>query len=88
MQLKFDINNKVKVKLTDKGREILQQRHVENMELFKKDLKDNPYEPKQTDDKGYAEFQLHELMAIFGGENMSLCAVLPFEIEILIDIEN
>jgi hypothetical protein len=52
--VQFNINNSVKVRLTDYGRDILQQRQ------------DPRHSFERVDPQGYTKFQLRELMNIFG----------------------
>ena len=78
--MKFNINNFVKVKLTIKGRRILKERHdklnhVCNKKPEKLSIK--------TDKNGYTEFQLHELMNIFG-PHMTLGFKPPFLTNIIL----
>ncbi len=71
---KFNINNIVKVKITDRGVELLAfyylGRQIDAV-------------PLKIDENGYSEFQLWELFKIFG-EHIHAGCVLPFETEILI----
>jgi len=65
--MKFNINNTVLVKLTDRGRKVLKEQH----EQFCKDFPSIPekvkeYEPKKEDANGFTEFQLWVLMETFG----------------------
>lgn len=63
--MKFNINEKVKVKLTTKGHGIL------------RDKGDNPND-LQIDENGFVEFQLWELMSLFGSNCWNGCNI-PFE---------
>lgn len=58
----ININNEIKVKLTDFGRSILDKEIYRLNQAF--GLSDN-YTPYETDDSGYTEFQLWQFMNIF-----------------------
>lgn len=64
---KFNINDFVKVKLTERGKEIYKHRYDEMFEVFPhlKETLGNPPELK-IDKDGYSEFQLHDFMHCFG----------------------
>lgn len=70
---KFNINNKVRVKLTDRGRKI----HFDNF----KELKLFQYSPPKEDEDGWSEWQLWVLMQEFGKHLENGCNI-PFETEI------
>ena len=75
----FNINERVKVKLTVEGIKHLEKMHLKLMEGG------FPYEftlPK-IDKDGYTEFQLHALINIFG-EVLHCGCKLPFKPDILI----
>jgi hypothetical protein len=76
---KMNINDYVWVKLTDKGREILKAGHDTLRASYPKTIKEwvDPTDPKT----GYAQFQLHEIMYVFG-EHCGLGFVVPFDTEI------
>lgn len=80
--MKFNINERVKVKLTVKGIEHLKKQHERIMK------NGYPYEFKlpQVDKDGYTEFQLHDLMQTFG-EIMFPGCELPFKTDIIIPDE-
>jgi len=67
--MKVNINNYVKVKLTNYGLNILKSKHKE-------------FEQLKTDKEGYTEFQLWELMNIFGAYMYLSSVNLPFEHDI------
>lgn len=73
----FNINEKVRAKLTDYGRQALARQHVE----FWKGVgvpAPYPHTPPKEDADGWSEWQLHSLMSDLG----HLCvmgAPLPFE---------
>lgn len=64
--LKYNVNNKIKVKLTEYGKSILERGVAAAMIILKTiDLSDK-YFPYPEDDEGYTEFQLWNFMRIFG----------------------
>lgn len=84
--VKFNINNTVKVKLTQMGRDIFFN-HIEEINKYYGEKIVEPYYPK-SDENGYSQFQLHELMSLYG-KHLSMGGTverntLPFETEILI----
>jgi hypothetical protein len=72
--IKFNVNNRVKIKLTDTGKEILAKYWGYRVP--------NWYD-SHTDTDGYTMFQLHEVMHIFGPYVYNGCTI-PFETTILI----
>ncbi len=77
----FDMNDFVRVKLTDRGREILRQ---QNAELRREFPYLPAYTPRKEDADGWSEWQLFSLMQHFGayieiGGNPS---TYPFEVGI------
>ena len=74
--MKFNINNCVKVKLTNRGRDILTDQQEEYLSQYGFNL-DFPFE----DDEGWSEWQLWHLMSTFGDFMYNGC-VEPFEMEI------
>jgi hypothetical protein len=79
----FNVNEWVKVKLTEQGLAILKSQHDELRRDFPK-LK--PWKPPAVDAEGYSKFQLWELMNRFG-ESVSIGCKLPFETMIRLTIE-
>jgi hypothetical protein len=79
-EIVFNINHTVKVKLTDKGRQLLRKKH----ELFKgyAGFKD-AFKLPEEDEFGYSKWQLWELMSDLGNETY-MGGSLPFETEIII----
>ena len=75
--MKFNINDKVRVKLTDHGRKVYRDDHF----AFWQDRSSRyvpSYVPPKEDAEGWSEWQLHALMAAFG----SYCHMgspVPFE---------
>ena len=79
----FNINNIVKVKLTEHGKQMLEQDHNEFWGSLGV-LKDHPYKPPEVDEQGYTNFHLWVLMNKLG----KYCWIgreMPFETIILID---
>lgn len=82
MEVKFNINDIVKVKLNDNSKDILKERYkklrtvVNNNDGILDDHK-----PRKEDENGYVKFQLWELLDIFG-DRVYLSGQLPFESEI------
>ena len=74
----FNINGYVKVKLTDKGREILKKEHESLVKEFGVSfIGDHPFLPTE-DENGYGEWQLWRLMETFGKHIYMGCDP-PFE---------
>lgn len=63
----YNINNKIKVKLTERGKAILENEVADTMNLLKifKFTSDD-YFPYPEDVDGYTEFQLWNFIRIFG----------------------
>lgn len=80
--MKFNINNYVKVKLTDHGKEIL----LKQAEEFRSEHPNiaSYYELPKEDDEGFSKWQLHSLMYRLG-HLMFICGenVIETEIEII-----
>lgn len=84
MEIKFNVNNYVKVKLTELGKNIYQQRMKELNNMSIRWHFDT--EPK-LDEEGYYKAQLHEIMNMFG----SYCQNgfdIPFETNIILLSQN
>jgi len=76
MEIAFNTNNYIKIKLTSVGEEIYRE--------YYQDLPDWIGPPPLTkDDEGYSEFQLWEVMRIFGAGMYNGCNI-PFETEIFL----
>lgn len=61
---KFNLNNKVRVKLTDLGRAALEADHAT---FWAKAGRTMPYTPPKEDADGWSEWQLWSLMSALGG---------------------
>lgn len=80
--MKFNVNNHVKVKLTEVGKKHAKEKYLK---LFNYNPPYEYSEPTEDVD-GYSEWQLWELMATFGDILYNGCKI-PFEtiIEIVVD---
>lgn len=79
----FNINSTVKVLLTERGKQLLEQDH--NEFWGSRGMLDKfPYEPYEEDENGYVKFQLWILMDKLG-KYCSLGSEMPFDTVILID---
>jgi hypothetical protein len=84
MKVKINLNDKVKVKLTDYGIMLLKKRHDElNKKIKDSGGKGNTFE-LILDENGYYETQLWSLMEKFGA-HCGLAKENPFEIDIIIE---
>lgn len=81
-EIPFNINQCVKVKLTDIGLKILKQQHDELYSALPR-LRGKPFVPPKVDNKGYCKFQMHDLMNRFG-EHCMLGCKFPFETDIIL----
>ena len=83
----FNINDYVKVKLTEKGKYIYYHQFDDmNVDILKRGGKPlNPIELKY-DDEGYTEFQMWHLMEIFGKYLFNGCNI-PFETTIKLKLK-
>lgn len=80
-EIHTNIHNPVKVKLTETGIALMQEKYDKLPNTFKDNHSFNDYINLDAD--GYSTFQLGALMSIFG-EHLHLGAPLPFESEIII----
>ena len=74
--IKFNINDIIKIRLTDKGRRILRQRYDELTRYSPNLFKKFPYEEPEVDENGWSTWQMWEVMQIFGphmGNGFDLC---------------
>lgn len=62
--MKFNLNNNVKVKLTQIGRDELKRQHIELYTSLGQP--EEPYIPKKEDKEGWSTFQMWSLMNKFG----------------------
>ena len=79
-QIKFNLNETVKVKLTAKGRNILVKHHNRFLETTKEEVK----KMHPSDEEGYTEFQMWTLMQIFGNNVYMGQLEYPFDMNMII----
>ena len=82
-EIKFNINDYVKIKLNPSGVKVLRQNHerIFGSELLKK----YPFKEPQKDKHGYSEFQMWHFMDEFGNMSMgSFNQLQPYETNIII----
>lgn len=72
-----NLNEHIKVKLTDKGKEIYRN--------YYHDIDDKFVPTLDVDEEGFCKFQLWEFMKIFG-EHFRMCGGLPCETNVKIQI--
>jgi hypothetical protein len=77
--MKFNVNNYVKVRLTDEGRTIIKCKRYSNP-LLKGYLDYDDTYPKE-DENGWSMWQMWDLMSMFGDYMYNGCRI-PFETEI------
>ena len=78
--MKFNINNYVKVKLTDIGKDELKKQWEKLHETFPS-MKKEIYKQKKEDENGFSKWQMHDIINRLG----HLCNIgfdVPFEPEI------
>ena len=82
--VKLNMNDYVKVRLTDRGRELMQKDHEEFLASIPLRAQQaiGPFKPPVADDDGYSRFQIWHLMQLFG-PHISLGCVMPFDPEIV-----
>lgn len=68
----YNINDKIKVKLTEHGRTILNKDVTDTLGRLK-GFNIPDYSPYHTDDEGYTEFTLWNFMQIFGSHFWNGC---------------
>lgn len=86
-EIKFNVNNNIKVKLTTLGFQRLADEHNELIGRVPKwEFRNALYYTDQVDKDGYSEFQMWEFMRIFG-PIVKIGGPLPFYTDILITID-
>lgn len=80
---RLNLNANVKVKLTERGKAILDMKLAERVRRWNCENR-CPYQSRPTDVSGYIEFQMWELMHEFGANVYNGC-LPPFDMVILID---
>lgn len=78
--MRFNVNHYVKVKITERGMDILRKKHAEWVNLG---VLTSTFTPPKTDADGWSEWQMHDLMHTFG-EHMYMGPPAPFETTIQI----
>lgn len=83
----INLNDSVKVKLTDHGKDIYFHQYDELNEHIKRSG-GKLIEPKmpRVDAEGYTSFQLWHLMELYG-PHIHMCSPLPFDVNIVIESE-
>ena len=79
-----NLNYHIKVKLTEKGREIYTRYLNDLEEEYEIDSKDLP--KIEVDENGYTEFQMWEFMRLFG-KHFSMIGENPCETNIMIEVK-
>ena len=74
---KININDYVKVKLTDSGKDIFYHQYDRVNEQYGKELL-KPYYPEEDSD-GFVEIQLWQLMQIYGPYMFNVIGCVPFK---------
>lgn len=69
----YNINDKIKVKLTEHGKAILRNEVADTMRKLKNLNLPDDYFPYPEDEDGYTEFQLWNFMRIFGSHFWNGC---------------
>lgn len=83
ISVNINVNDTVKVRLKPTGFKMHAARH---QEIFKDYPQKPAYHPPRVDPGGWSEFQLHELMQLFGSAMSVANPELPFETELRIDL--
>lgn len=83
--VKININDYIKVKLTNRGKDIYYRQYDEINKKAGKILIEPEY-PK-ADSDGYSHFQIWELMKLYGSHLSLLSTELPFETNLQIEIK-
>lgn len=86
----FNINDYVKVKLTDEGLKILEEQHNELLKKMTPDAAADlgSFVAPEVDEEGYSQIQLYELMYHFGKYMRMSNSKIPFEMDIQIADED
>lgn len=86
MDIEFNINQYVRVRLTETGHKI----HKEDYDRIYRNYKKNPYpyNPPKEDEDGWSRWQLWTLMELFGSSIHIGINEAPFETNIIFEVEN
>lgn len=79
--MRFNVNNYVRVKLTEEGRQILRDEYAKRAAQHPADYFGWSYVEPVADQEGYVRFQLWSFMQKFG-PHMHLGMKMPFDAEI------
>jgi hypothetical protein len=82
--MRFNVNEIVKVKLNERGHELMRQQHQAFADAFPETF--GEFKQKAADADGWSEWQLWDLMHTFGPE-IRLGSQPPFETEIEIPVK-
>ena len=82
--MKFNINNEVRVKLTDEGIRIYEKRYRDITKRLPNEAKKHMerFRRPESDEEGYSRMQLWELMNLYGEYMYNGNMDIPFETEI------
>lgn len=84
----INLNDIVKVKLTDVGKDIYYHQNDElNEEIRQHGGRTVEARMPKVDEDGYTSFQLHDLMTLYG-PHIAVWKKLPFEINILYEVQS
>ena len=75
--VEINLNDYIKVKLSDKGKEIFDKRYEGKFPPHLLSQLDIP--ELKTDEDGYSEFQMHEFINIYGGHFGPAAQDIPVE---------
>lgn len=84
--MKINLNQEVKVKITEYGHQILRDEHRAIREMFPSS--DLEYKEPKVDDEGYSVMQMHNVMSHFGKYMYMGAVKLPIEMAIVVDENN
>lgn len=79
----YNTNDKIKVKLTEHGKAILEHEVADTMNMLKNLNFSSDYFPYPEDEDGYTEFQLWKFMRIFGAYFYNGCTQIIENNEII-----
>lgn len=82
MKFRYNINDRIKVKLTEHGKAILRRDVIDTMSALK-NLRADSYSFYLEDEEGYIEFQLWDFMRIFGSYFWNGCPQIIEKNEII-----
>jgi len=77
--MRFNVNDYVRVRLTEKGHEIMRKEHEALRDAFPGVF--DEFKEKKADEQGWSNWQLWQLMKTFG-PHIKMGMPIPFETEI------